>query len=74
VAPPENVPKWGKTAATADICSTVSTDRQSQFVSAFDFSATYIDHALAFALLFKLSSRKLEIRSFRSVACPKNKR
>ena len=74
MVPPEDVPKSGQTSATVNIWSTVSTDRQSQFVSAFDFSVTYIDPALAFALLFRLGSRKLEIRSFRSIACAKNKR
>jgi len=53
---PENVPKCGQKAATAYVRSTVLTDRPASVRQYIDFSATYIDHALASALLLRSSS------------------
>ena len=55
-AVPGNVPKCGQKAATAYLRSTVLTDRPASVRQCVDFSATYIDHALASALLLRSSS------------------
>src|SRR5271165_5825049 len=55
-APPENVPRCGQKVTTANVRSTVLTDHPASVRQCVDFSATYIDHALASALLLRLSS------------------
>jgi hypothetical protein len=59
-AAPKNVPKCGQNAAIAYVRSTVLTDRPASVRQCVDFSAHYIDHALASALLLDPSSQQVQ--------------
>src|SRR5271166_6329617 len=71
--PSESVPKYRQKVTTANVRSTVWTDRPASVRQCVDFSALKSDDALASAVLLRSVVRKLEILSFISIACAKGR-
>ena len=69
---PENVPKCGQKANTGNVRSTILTHRPAAVRQCVDFSATYIDDALASALLFRSSTPQVGDSVVQIIACAKN--